>query len=51
MFLSSSHNRDWLQDILLLKWTKHQQSVYDNGNSVYVLKCLSYVSVGRFEKI
>jgi glycopeptide antibiotics resistance protein len=42
---------EWLQDILLLKWTKHQQFVYDNGNGVYVLKYLSYVSVGRYGKI
>ena len=37
---------EWLQDILLLKWTKHQQSVYDKmpmvyrfSNGVQVLKC------------
>ena len=28
---------EWLQDILLLKWTKRQQFVYDNGNA-----CLTF---------
>jgi len=40
-----------LHDISLLKWTKCQQSVYDNGSSVYILKCLCYLSVGRYGKI
>jgi len=42
----SSQNRDIRsQDILILKGTKHQMSVYDKIPMVYFLSCLSYISV------